>query len=275
MLASNKTLSLGGKMESVNNYKTKEVNLAKFSTLATTNKHEDLSNKYQFASTADILTSLRSQGWDVTQYLEARTLKEDKKGFQKHSVVLANARLEAELQVAGTLPRLMIVNSHDGKSSLQLKSGLFEKICANGLIVGNMTEDMRILHTQLNQEKIVECVNKAIEGMIKGLVLSDKMKAIKLDKQQRINFAEKAIDMAFDGEKYVVHASSLIHNHRYNQSEPTLWNTFNTIQEHVIRGGVLQYREDGTRIRSRAVNNIQKNIKLNSDLWNLATSMIH
>ena len=60
---------------------------------------------------------------------------------------------------------------------------------------------------------------------------------------------------------------------RSQEKEPTLWNTFNVIQEKFIKGGVRQIRPDRTRVKSRAISSIDENVKLNKALWTLTSEM--
>jgi len=56
-----------------------------------------------------------------------------------------------------------------------------------------------------------------------------------------------------------------------------LWTTFNVIQENIIKGGVRTAKvNDKGRVRratKRAVKNIDKNIKLNKAIFEMATQM--
>lgn len=261
-------------MESVGQATTKQLDLSNVSTINASAPARKVSDKYSLASTRSILDIFGAQGWVPSQYQERKVRNLELKGTQTHSVVLANESLNRSLAVGSTLPRIVVKNSHDGTTSLQMLSGLFERICANGLIVGTSASDIRIRHMSLSEESIVAGVHQCIRSIESALMLSERMKAIKLENDQRVRLAEEAIEMIWDGEKYSIMPNSLLWNHRRDQREPTLWNTFNTIQEHVIRGGVTQRREDGSRIRSREVKSIDRNIELNRKLWDLAESKV-
>lgn len=257
-------------MESINARYNTEINLDRFKAINATNKKDDLSSKYQFASSKDIIEVLQDNNWYVTQAKQARVLKPENVGFQKHIVVLANKQFEQEIDVGGSLPRIMLKNSHDGKSSLQLISGIFEKICSNGLMVGNESATFKINHIAFTPQKLEEGIKHVQQELIKALEFSDKAKTITMDKDEERILAESAIELAFDGDQYSVRPESLLFRRHYQQKDANLWNTFNVIQENVIKGGVRQTRQDGTRIRSREVKNIDRNINLNKALWSLA-----
>lgn len=65
---------------------------------------------------------------------------------------------------------------------------------------------------------------------------------------------------------------------RFDDRANDLWTTFNVAQENVIKGGLrgVQRDEEGMRVRrikTRSVNGIDQDIKLNKALWLLAEKM--
>ena len=235
-------------------------------TIAAAQPSSLVSNKYTMASTQGIIDILGSQGWLPVGYNEKKARRVENSGKQLHTVVLSNPQFDG----GSTLPRIVVKNSHDGGSSHQLLSGVFERICANGLVVGNSAADVRIRHLSLTEEKIIEGLKVCIESLSKAFQITEKMKSMQLDKTQQLEFAQDVIEMAWDGSQYSILPTQLLWNHRRDQREPTLWNTFNTVQEHVIRGGVRQQRADGSRISSRAVKSIDRSIELNRSMWDIA-----
>lgn len=238
----------------------------KFATVTATEPSVLVSQKYSMASTAQVLEVLQGRGWYPIGYHQKKANSPLRSGKQTHTVLLGNP----ELQDGQTLPRIMLKNSHDGTGSLQLLSGLFERICANGLIVGASAEDVRITHRSITESKILEGVGRTVGSLESALRLSERMRAVNLDRQQQLDFAQEAIEMLWDGEKYAMMPQHLLFNHRREQSIPTLWNTFNTVQERVIRGGVRQYKANGGRATTRAITAIDRNISTNRALWDLA-----
>lgn len=224
-----------------------------------------LSEAYSMVSTQGVLEIFKDHGWVPTDYREQRILTPERAGKQKHCVVLSNPSIGGS-----TLPRIMLKNSHDGTSALRLLSGLFERICANGLVVGASAEDIRLRHTSLTEETIQAGVRRIISSLERALSLSERMKATTLDKAQQLDYAKGVVEMVWEDGAYTVDPNYLLWNHRQDQRAPTLWNTFNTVQEKVIRGGVRQRRADGSAIRSREVKSIDRLITLNQGMWDLA-----
>jgi hypothetical protein len=101
------------------------------------------------ASTAQVLEVLQGHGWLPVGYDQKRTKSPERIGKQAHAVLLGNR----EYADGATLPRVLLKNSHDGTGSLQLLSGLWERICANGLVVGTSAADVRIMHRSITESK--------------------------------------------------------------------------------------------------------------------------
>jgi hypothetical protein len=74
-----------------------------------------------------------------------------------------------------------------------------------------------------------------------------------------------------------VQPDRLLAPQRREDTSADLWTTFNTVQEHVIRGGARGIVTDAEGRRSRAsmraVNSIDGNTTMNKALWTLAAEM--
>ena len=246
------------------------MNLENYMTINRTAPHEAVSAKYTFTSTKGLIDTFSDSGWFPVGYKESRTRSPERLGYQKHCVVLHNPTLEKGMAVSTTAPRIMLKNSHDGTSSLQMLSGLFEFICANGLVVGARATDIRIKHLSVTEEALRTAMQECLTALEGALNISERMKAITLDPAQQLQLAQDVIEMVWEDGAYTVLPNQLLWNHRRQQSVPTLWNTYNTIQERIVRGGVTQQRADGTRIRSREVKSIDRSIALNRGMWDVA-----
>jgi hypothetical protein len=56
---------------------------------------------------------------------------------------------------------------------------------------------------------------------------------------------------------------------RSDDKENTLWNTYNIIQENVIKGGISSVNANGRRTRTRGVNDVYNSVRINKSLWEL------
>jgi hypothetical protein len=101
----------------------------------------------------------------------------------------------------------------------------------------------------------------------------ERWRGLRLKRDEQLAFADAAISLRFDRDAVEVDPEEVLAPHRWQQSEPNLWNTLNSVQESILRGGVRQVRSDGSRFRSRAVKNIDEDVRINRELWRLAQEL--
>jgi hypothetical protein len=248
--------------------------LSRFRSVSQTHASERVSDRYTFIPTTKTLEVFADHGWFPVAIHEAGTRIPENKGFQKHAIRLTNQRYNDEMLVGSTVPQILLTNSHSGTAAFELLFALFEKVCSNGLVVAKgEAEKVRVMHKGYTDDKIADAINKILVDAPKTLALTDEFKQTILTEEERRLYAKAAIELRFDGDKYAVEPRDLLQTWRSEEKAPTLWNTFNVVQEKVIRGGVRQRRQDGSRIRSKEVKNITENIKLNKALWTLTEEM--
>jgi hypothetical protein len=106
------------------------------------------------------------------------------------------------------------------------------------------------------------------------------MKEKKLNQEQKFNFAKKAFELRWEvADAPEISPVKLLEPRRFEERGFDLWNTFNVIQENLLRGGIGFYKLDHAqrpirRQTTKAVNSISKNLELNKNLWELANSFL-
>jgi hypothetical protein len=230
------------------------------------------SEEYRFLSTAAALGVLADHGWFAAKVVEAHCRKPENFGYQKHLVRLRSpdhGRTEA-----GVIPELVLKNSHNGESALRLFGGIHEMVCSNGLVVWRELQDIeRITHRGSAAEQLAAAVGYVASSIPENLATRERWRGVRLERHEQLAYAEAVIPLVFDGEKYAIAPSELLHVRHWDQREPSLWNTMNIVQEAIIRGGVRQHRADGSHIRSRAVRDVDRNVQINRDLWRIAADL--
>jgi hypothetical protein len=249
--------------------------LSRFESINQSSPSASVSEKYTFIPTRRVLAVLADYGWFPAQVVESQTRKADNKGFQKHAIRLSNARLERELEVGGTLPQILLSNSHCGSAAFCMSVALFEKVCSNGLVVerGSALDSLRVTHRGYADQVVESSVQTLAAQLPSVLARAEEFKSIVLERSQQRAFASAALELRFDGDKYLVEPDNVLRVRHHQQSEPTLWNTYNVVQSNLIKGGVRQRKKDGSRRKSRPVKAIDSDIKLNRALWKLTEKM--
>ncbi len=250
------------------------IDISKFATVNADRPSERVSSSYRFIPTTRPLAVLADYGWLPVAVQETRTRDEANAGYQRHIVRLSHPSLTKEVGVGGTIPQILLGNDHTGNGAFEFLVGLFEKVCANNLCVNRGDAGrLRVLHRGYADAQVELNIRQVMAELPDVLGNVDRFKAINLSRDQQEAYAESAIELRWDGEAFAVEPSQVLTARHLEQKAPTLWNTFNRVQEAVIRGGVRQVNADGRRTRARAVKSVGEDLRLNRALWALTSKM--
>lgn len=239
--------------------------------IAATTPHKDASDKYKIISTLNIVDTLRNEGWYPTKAQQVKTRKADKKGYQKHLIRFQHP----DLQLGNEAVEAVLVNSYDRSCSYKFFTGVFRFICANGMITGDTFQEVKTRHMNFDESDIIDASYTILKETPKIANNINEMKAIELNPQEQKIYADSVLTMLYgDEEKPPISDSRILTPRRYHDEKSTLWNTFNTVQENVMKGGMRGFnKKTRRRITTRPVKNIDKNVKLNKAMWQLTEQM--
>jgi len=200
-----------------------------------------------------------------------------KKGFQRHMIKFINRDFIKENTTE--YPELLLSNSHDGTTAFKLDVGIFRLVCSNGLVI--KSEDfgsMRVRHYGYDFEVIKAAVNEMMESIPDYLKQVDGMKQQKLEESQMMEFARKAAMLRFanvteEAIDKVVDLDDFLETTRKEDEGNGLWEVFNRVQEKVVNGK-FNYSFSKKERKARPVKGFKQQVKLNQDLWELASSYL-
>jgi hypothetical protein len=228
-----------------------------------------MSERYRFIPTREYLDAFQLNGWEIGEVRNVRTSRRDPQ-FAKHMVTLFRNDIDrnVEWQVLGGLsPRIHLINSHDGSSRLMIIMGILRLVCSNGLMVSSG----EVAQVSFRHDSSARETSDVVSSVFASDAMAQIEKArrwadVNLSQDQQLEFAHAAKVLRF-GADSPVNAATLLDARRAADTGPSLWNTFNRIQENVMQGGM---RFQGMRRRARPVVNIDKDVALNRGLWSLA-----
>lgn len=230
-------------------------------------KHESRSNRYTYIPTYAILEGLIKEGFLPYAVSQSRSRIEGKQEFTKHMIKLRQAG-QIINNVGDLINEICLINSHDGTSSYILKAGIFRLACKNGLVVPKETiENFKVHHKGNIEYEVIENAFKIAKNFDKARIDIDKAKAITVDFEEQQIFANAALILKYGNEDKPITPNQLLLPNRIEDKENTLFNTFNRVQEKIIKGGVPGKTKNGKKTTTRKVNGIDQNIKLNEALW--------
>lgn len=247
----------------------------------TVDKHESRSERYGHLPTIDVLRSLRKSGFVPVQAFQSRVkptsrlgTAEERKPYAKHLIRLREKRwVEADLSVNDTIPDIILTNSHDGTSSFQLEAGLYRLVCSNGLVIrSDSFGSIRVPHNQNVFDRVKEGVDVMSKHIPEIMRVTKAWDRIKLDRRQQLKLAREALALRFHGEPPITVEVALT-NRRNEDEAPTLWRTFNTLQENLLMGGQQGRSATGRNTTTRLVTSVNNSLLYNRGLWQLAEAM--
>lgn len=238
----------------------------------------DVSDKYRFFPTSDIIQKMFDNGYQCTAAGQAKTRIPGKAEFTRH--VLRFRHNDFSQQQGGNVPELVLMNSHDRSSAYRFMLGCFRIACANGMVVcTSMINEVSVRH--MGQENMID---EVLEGSFEVIKQAPKMieringfQNVILAPEEQEVFAKAALEMR--GTTLDVPLPQLLTSRRVEDNgddagNRDLWKTLNVVQEKMIRGGSYGKSANTNRWRRlRAVKSVNEDTKLNRALWTLAEEM--
>ncbi len=234
-------------------------------------KHASRSERYAYIPTGAVLAELRKEGFQPFMVCQTRVRDEGKREHTKHMVRLRHAE-----QINGEeANEIILLNSHDGTSSYQMLAGMFRFVCKNGLVCGDTVADLRIPHKGDVVGHVIEGAYDVLDGFDLVRERRDEMRALTLDQGEAEVFAHAALSLKYDdpATPAPITEAQLLMPRRHEDARADLWSVFNRSQENLTRGGLLGRNASGRPQRTRPIQGIDQNVKVNRALWLLAEGM--
>ena len=237
-------------------------------------KHESRSERYTYVPTIDVLRGLRAEGFEPFMVAQSQSRIVGKSAYTKHMIRMRHA---GQVTARTEANEIILINSHDGASSYQMLAGVFRFVCANGLVCGTVSNDIRLPHKGKIQDDVIEGAFRVLDDFEAIDASTEAMKAQRLDTGEEYAFATAALALRYGGTEEQpaapVTAGQLVEARRSEDRGSSLWATFQRVQENIMRGGQPGHSTQGRRIRTRPVGSIDRTVNLNRALWVLAEEM--
>lgn len=233
--------------------------------------HESRSQRYSYIPTAAVLAELRKEGFQPFMVCQSRVRHEDRRDYTKHML-----RLRHLSQIDGAeANEVILLNSHDGTSSYQMLAGMFRFVCQNGLVCGDTFADVRVHHKGNVTDQVIDGAYEVLEGFKQVEHSRDAMRAVTLNDTEAEVFARSALTLKYDepGKVLPITESQILRPRRFDDNRSDLWSIFNRVQENLVKGGVASRTATGRQQRTRPVQGIDQNVRLNRALWMLAEGL--
>jgi hypothetical protein len=150
-------------------------------------------------------------------------------------------------------------------------------VCENGLVVSTQEfSDLKIRHMGYTFEELQSQIRVVVDQLPLTVESMNKMKQVQLSEEQTVEFAKKAIATRFteaEIENVKVDLEQLLEPTRKEDEGNGLWEVFNRVQEKILNGD-FNYILGVKQRKARKIKNFQQDVKINSELWELAESFM-
>ncbi|RLX12724.1 DUF932 domain-containing protein [Escherichia coli] len=258
-------------------------------------RHTSRSERYTYIPTITVLESLQREGFQPFFACQTRVRDPGRREYTKHML-----RLRRAGEINGEhVPEIILLNSHDGTSSYQMLPGYFRFVCQNGCVCGQSLGEVRVPHRGNVVEKVIEGAYE-VRGVfdrieekrdaMQSLVLPPparqalaqaaltyrygEMQSLVLPPPARQALAQAALTYRYGDEHQPVTTADILTPRRREDYGKDLWSAYQTIQENMLKGGISGRSAKGKRIHTRAIHNIDTDIKLNRALWVMAETLL-
>tara|TARA_R100001440_G_scaffold56835_1_gene76602 strand:- start:549 stop:1436 length:888 start_codon:yes stop_codon:yes gene_type:complete len=259
----------------------------------------DTSKRYGLVNTMEAMNVLSDYGYRPTRAIQQPNRIEGREKFNKHLIAFSHKN-DLDKTDLESRTEVLLYNSHDGKSSLKLFSGIFRFVCDNGIVAGEgFKNTLRHSHTTANNfEKLL---TNTLDGLPQVKEQVERLSKTDLTVKQILDLAKEAANLRWkelpesefsfdmkDPETGLYYTEDTIREislpTRYEDNGANAWKVFNRVQESILKGGVHirsitdrhigQNKIYGIRRKARAITALPENIRLNQSLWNMTHEMV-
>jgi hypothetical protein len=236
-------------------------------------------------STRHVLDTFEERGWNIVKSQCIRSKREVATG--KHIVRLEHkdfSYIDGLTDGNKSRAQLVLLNSHDGTTALNIFWGLLRVACLNGIIAGTAMNGFRLIHSQSITKRVPEALDYMIEGFPR---FRDSIQML----QSKVMSQDAARE--FTNEAYLARLGSIPGFLKREYLSPTAvrsedfgddaFTVFNRVQERIMRGGIPYLKErrvlnsNGEQIGStiiqgttRKLSSVGQTLKLNRLVYDLA-----
>ena len=232
--------------------------------------YHEVSQKYHFIATIEIIEQLRAESWYPVTVNEAGVRDLEKDGFQQHYVRFQH--FSDLINPTSNIVELLLFNSHDRSKSFTISAGIYRYVCSNGLVIAdNVFDSYKIKHLWDKENDVINAVNKITQIKPKLLEKISKFESITLNQNEKESFLQSAIPLRFENHLELDNPNELLKPLRIEDKRDDLYTVLNILQENFLSSKVSGYnKETNRRFASKQITSISKDVEINKGLWDIA-----
>jgi hypothetical protein len=232
--------------------------------------YHEVSSKYHFIGTIDIIEQLRNESWFPVSVSQAGVRDLSKDGFQQHYVRFQY--FSDLINPNANVVELLLFNSHDRSMSFSISAGVYRYICSNGLIIADSVFDSyKIKHLGERNNDVLNAVANITAIKPRLLEKISKFESITLNQNEKESFLQSALPLRFEKHLKLDNPTELLTPLRDEDRKDDLYTVLNILQENFLSSKVSGYnKESKRRFTSKQITSISKDVEINKGLWEIA-----
>lgn len=237
------------------------------SCITSTKASPKMSKHYVHINTLDVINTLADVGFAVASIKTDRPWQRDER-FVRHAV---DFRLPSTTdKIVDYAPRVVFVNSHNGRTKARALMGIFRFVCSNGLVVGNTFQNEVQRHSGDSARELIDRIRESAKLFKPINKRIDEWRKVELSKAKQMKFARVALNLRFGEKAESYKAEDLLMLRRAEDDRADLWTILNRVQENAMVGGMLGRNANNHQVRSRPLIGIASDVEFNQQLWEVA-----
>ncbi|MEX9933764.1 DUF932 domain-containing protein, partial [Providencia stuartii] len=157
----------------------------------------------------------------------------------------------------------------------QMLPGFFRYVCQNGLVCGDTFGEVRVPHRGHVVDNVIEGAYEVLGTFDTIAEKREQMQSLLLPPPAQQALAHAALTYRFGEEHQPITEAQVLQPRRVEDKKEDLWTVYQRLQENLIKGGLSGRTAKGKRARTRSVNGIDGDIKLNKALWVMADTLFN
>jgi hypothetical protein len=152
---------------------------------------------------------------------------------------------------------------------------MFRFVCQNGLVCGDTVADVRVPPKGDVAAQVIEGAYEVLQGFDQAQASREAMRAVPWKAARPKSLPVPRWPLKYDDPDKTapITESQVLAARRLDDNYADLWSVFDRTQENLIRGGLVGRGGSGRRQRTRPVQGIDPDLRLNRALWLLADGL--
>ena len=233
---------------------------------------EAVSERYGFVPTINVVDALQGEGWYPVRAQQTHVRQAQRREVARHMIRFRQDP-DRQIAVGDSVTELVLTNSHDRTAAYQLDLGLFRLVCLNGMVspVGDVG-GIRVRHGRQIVDEILEGSLDLIHQVPRIAEGVEAFQSTLISRGEAQLFAEAALSLRY-GDDWAaaspIQPDDVLEARRSEDANGSLWSVFNRTQENLFKGGLAGKSASGRRTRTRPINSVTEDVRLNRALWKL------